>query len=229
MASSVQYSASEMPLIISKTLKFVEEYMSQPSFDASHDFAHLQRVVNLAHKIYDSSTAEFQATCDRNIITLLALLHDVGDKKYNSDIQDAASTRGAVESFFLSISAPEALAAHVQRLVSNVSFSNEKKHPDTVRRLAAQFPELAVVQDADRIDAIGAMGIARVITFSTAKRPQDGWQGIVDHYWDKLGRLAGEMKTVEGKKLAAIRGDRVKTFFEDWWNDEYPAMPVRKL
>ncbi|KAF8424588.1 HD domain-containing protein [Tirmania nivea] len=212
--------ATQMEDLVTKTWKFSEEYMSQPEFDASHDFSHLQRVVTLAQKIYDTSTPKFQSSCDRNIVTLLALLHDVGDKKYANQSNSETSTKGAVETFLLSINAPEDLAAHVQHLVSNVSFSNEQKHSEYVRCLAAQYPELAVVQDADRIDAIGAIGIARVITFSTAKRSQEGWQGIVSHYEEKLGRLAREMKTMEGKKLAETRGERVRIFFEDWWNDE---------
>lgn len=207
-----------MEELIAETWKFSEEYMSQPGFDASHDFNHLRRVVALAQQIHDSSTPQFKSTCDRNIVTLLALLHDVGDKKYanHPDIPG----KGPVEAFLLSANAPEDLATHVQHLVSNVSFSNEQKNAEHVRNLAAQYPELAVVQDADRLDAIGAMGIARVITFSTAKRPQEGWQGIVTHYEEKLGRLAREMKTVEGKKLGVKRGERVRAFFEDWWNDE---------
>ncbi|RPB27163.1 HD domain-containing protein [Terfezia boudieri ATCC MYA-4762] len=225
--ASSSASVTQMEDLVSKAWKFSQEYMSRPGFDASHDFSHLRRVVSLAQNIYDTSTPEFQSTCDRNIITLLALLHDVGDKKYANQSSPEASSKGAVETFLLSINAAEDLAAHVQHLVSNVSFSNEQKHTEYVRSLAAQYPELAVVQDADRIDAIGAMGIARVITFSTAKRPQEGWQGIVTHYEEKLGRLAREMKTMEGKRLAHIRGERVRIFFEDWWNDEVRSFPAK--
>jgi len=219
-SASLLASPTQLEGLVCKAWKFSEEYMSQPGFDASHDFNHLRRVVSLAQKIYDTSTPEFQSTCDRNVVTLLALLHDVGDKKYTNQSSPEAPSSGTVETFLLSINAPEALAAHIQHLVANVSFSSEQKHIEYVRSLAAQYPELAVVQDADRIDAIGAMGIARVITFSTAKRPQEGWQGIITHYEEKLGRLAREMKTVEGKKLAETRGERIRMFFEDWWNDE---------
>ena len=219
----------QMSGLISKAWKFAEDYMSQPSFDASHDFSHLQRVVNLAHKIYDSSTPQFQAACDRNLVTLLALLHDVGDSKYSNESEAETPTKGVVEAFLLSAGAPEDLAAHVQHLVTNVSFSNEQKNKEYVRALAAQNPELAVVQDADRIDAIGAIGIARVITFGAARRPEAGWQGVITHYGEKLGRLAWEMKTLEGKKLAQARGERVRMFFEDWWNDEVRFTPHRRL
>lgn len=218
MASTTATSAAHMEQLVSAAWKFAEEYMSQPGFDASHDFNHLRRVVSLALRIYDSSTPEFQSSCDPNIVTLLALLHDVGDKKYAGAA--TAPGKGAVETFLVSVGAAEDLAAYVQHLVQNVSFSNEQKNTKYVQNLAAQHPELAVVQDADRLDAIGAMGIARVITFSTAKRPQEGWQGIVTHYEEKLGRLAREMKTIEGRKLAETRGERVRMFFEDWWNDE---------
>jgi len=206
--------------LIPQAWKFAQEYMSQ--FDPSHDVSHLQRVVSLAQMIYDSSTPQFQSNCDRNLVTLLALLHDVGDKKY------ATVTRGTVEveNFLLSLNVPKDLATHVQHLVSNVSFSNEQKNKKYVQDLVAKYPELAVVQDADRLDAIGAIGIARVITYGVLKQPQLGWQGIVDHYEEALRKIASEMKTVEGKKIAESRGERIRIFFEDWWSDEYSAMPT---
>ncbi|KAI5786431.1 hypothetical protein DFH27DRAFT_615212 [Peziza echinospora] len=216
--------------LIPQTWKYAEKYMSQPGFDASHDFSHLQRVVAVAHKIYDSSSEDFKQKCDRDVVTLLALLHDVGDKKYQGATSASdMPTKGPVESFLLSIGSEEELAALVQLLATNVSFSNEQKNRKFVHSLAEKHPELAVVQDADRVDAIGAIGIARVITFGMTKRPQDGWQGVVNHYGDKLSRLAEEMKTVTGRKLAAERGERVRIFFEEWWNDEFPAMPATKV
>ena len=205
--------------VISQAWKFAQEYMSQPWFDNSHDFSHLQRVVSLAHMIYDSSTPQFQSSCDRSIITLLALLHDVGDRKYAMMTPDTVG-KGEVETFLLSLNVSKDFASLIQHLVSNVSFSNEQKNKEYVQNLATRYPELAVVQDADRLDAIGAIGIARVITYGSLKQPQLGWQGIIDHYHERLRDLASKMKTVEGKKLAQSRGERMRIFFEEWWNNE---------
>lgn len=81
------------------------------------------------------------------------------------------------------------------------------------------YPELAVVQDADRLDAIGAVGIARCFAFGSAKKPERGLEGCVDHFEDKLARLEGMMKTEMGKEMARERTRRIKEF-ERWWRDE---------
>lgn len=217
------HSHTSMAELKAQTWTFVEKYMSQPSFDCSHDFNHVKRVYRLALQIYETSEPLFKSRLNVEIIALLALLHDVGDKKYASSTSTPeleTPPRGAVEEFLLSIDAPENLATHLQKLVSNVSFSNEQKNRTSVLALAAQYPELVVVQDADRIDAIGAIGIARVITYGMIKKPEEGWKGIATHYGEKLGRLAAEMKTEVGRKIAEERGERLRVFFEEWWNDE---------
>lgn len=213
---------SDMSTLIKETHSFVKDYMNGPQFDASHDFSHVQRVVRLAQKIYDTSKPPFQDSCNRDVITLLAYLHDVGDKKYASSSSSRIETtgKGTVEAFLLKAGAGEEISSHIQLLVANVSFSNEKKYPEKVAQLATTYPELAVVQDADRLDAIGAIGIARVFTYGMVKRPEGGWTSILDHYDDKLSGLAKNMKTEEGRILAKERGERLRLFFEDWWADE---------
>ena len=215
---------------------FAEEYMSR--FDPSHDFAHVQRVARLAQRLASapaaSPPAETQTQSqtphqqlDSNIVALAALLHDVGDHKYVDPATDmstpsplsAGAVARPVEAFLLSAGAPTALARGVQTVVTHVSFSHESGNPDAVRRVLAIYPELGVVQDADRLDALGAVGLARCFAFGAAKMPQRGLGGCVDHIDDKLVRLEPLMKTAAGRTLARERTRRVVEF-QRWWLDE---------
>lgn len=86
-----------------------------------------------------------------------------------------------------------------------------------------QYPEIAIVQDADRLDALGAVGIGRAFTFGGAKGVHGmrvkGMQSTVDHFEEKLEKLEGLMKTGEGRRLAAERTERVRAF-RRWWEEE---------
>lgn len=77
------------------------------------------------------------------------------------------------------------------------------------------------MQDADRLDALGAVGIGRAFTFGGAhpKREMRGMQGTMEHIQEKLERLEGMMKTDEGRRMAAERTRRVKAF-RAWWEEE---------
>lgn len=168
-----------------------------------------------------------QQQLDSNIVALAALLHDVGDHKYVDPAADTppspssstGAAAGPVEAFLLAAGAPAALARGVQTVVTHVSFSYESRDPDAVRRVLAVYPELGVVQDADRLDALGAVGLARCFAFGAAKMPQRGLGGCVDHVDDKLVRLEPLMKTVAGRALARERTRRVVEF-RRWWLDE---------
>lgn len=82
----------------------------------------------------------------------------------------------------------------VQLIAKNVSFSNEMKNPRMMRAVLDQHPELAIVQDADRLDAIGAIGIGRTFAYGAAKQPDRDLDGTIEHFTEKLERLETMMK-----------------------------------
>lgn len=197
--------------LVTKAAAFSEAYMS--NYDASHDWNHILRVVALAHKIH-AATPESSLSLRK--ITLAALLHDVGDKKYLQPGQDATSL---VRDFLLQSGADSALASEIQDICLGVSYSSEVKDPSKVMALIAKYPELAVVQDADRLDAIGAVGVSRCFTFGALKGGGRGMQDSIDHFSDKLLRIEGMMKTEAGRELAKERTERLR-LFEAWWTEE---------
>jgi uncharacterized protein len=208
-----------MEALIAATESFVREYMSQ--YDSSHDYQHILRVLHLSKYIEAKErTLRPDVHYDTHVITLASLLHDVGDKKYSKEGDDAATM---VERFLTSHGADEELARAVQQIATNVSYSAEIKDPAEVQKALRDYPELAVVQDADRLDALGAVGIGRCFTFEGAKRREEGMNGAIDHFGEKLERLEDMMKTDTGRKLAAVRTQRLKTF-KGWWEDEVKGL-----
>lgn len=202
-----------MDTIITKTTAYVKDYMSH--YDASHDFAHIQRVLALAKSIEVSERAHSpEVALDSDIITLSALLHDVGDKKYLKPGEDATTL---VRTFLESINCSPDIAAKVQLICSNVSYSNEMKNGAEVARICSGTPEVRIVQDADRLDAIGAVGIARMFCYTGAKVSERGLD--VTHFHEKLLKLEGMMKTKTGKELAREKTRRMEIFLE-WWSEE---------
>ena len=150
-------------------------------------------------------------------MTLTALLHDIGDHKYVLPISGQGIGTETAEPILLSHSAPPALAATVQTLVSHVSCSYEQAHPEAVAAVLARHPELAVVQDAERLDAIGAVGIGRAFTYGGAKG-----RALVETtsvFESKLLMREGMMRTEEGKRMAKERCNRLRQFMS-WWSEE---------
>lgn len=190
--------------LIANVTSYVEQYMS--NYDGSHDFNHIKRVLRLAQHI------QFRTpNTSLPIVTLSALLHDVGDKKYLKPGEDATRL---IYDTLRSYGAGEELAETVQTICLGVSYSSEIKDPAKVAALIAQYPELAVVQDADRLDAIGAVGIGRTFAFGGAKGRT--LEDTIDHFSDKLVKLAGMMKTDTGRALAKERTERIRKM-QEWW------------
>ncbi|KAJ4133638.1 hypothetical protein NW768_005226 [Fusarium equiseti] len=193
--------------LIGKVTAYVEQYMS--NYDASHDFNHIKRVLRLSHHIQTHTPST-----SRSLVTLAALLHDVGDKKYLRPGEDPSRM---VASVLVSFGAPQDLADTVQTICLGVSYSSEIKNPAHTQSLVKKYPELAVVQDADRLDAIGAVGIARTFAFGGAKSRT--LENTMEHFDDKLLLLEGMMKTDEGRRMAKKRTERLR-LMKEWWQEE---------
>jgi uncharacterized protein len=221
--------------LIEAMIAYMTECMS--GHDPSHNPAHVHRVVALAHRILEAENKrhpERSSLYDRTVVTLGALLHDIGDRKYlpAGDSANSIDPKTIVHDVLLSKGADSALAERVQTIVSNVSYSNEIKDPAKIRRLIFEdgYQELAIVQDADRLDALGAVGIGRCFTFLGAQgnkrqkhdqQTQQRWEmdQSIEHFSDKLEKLEGMMKTDTGKEMARERTRRLKEF-KSWWEEE---------
>ncbi len=206
--------------LINKVRDYVEEYMNK--FDGSHDFNHIKRVVGLAHLISSAVTASSTTgsttstkPLDLTVITLAAMLHDVGDRKY---LKEGHDPNTQVRDLLLGFGADPELARKVQTICLAVSFNSEMKDVKYVQNLVIDYPELGVVQDADRLDAIGAVGIGRVFTYGGAKTDRDMHQSV-DMMDFKLFKLEGFMKTEPGRKMAREATRRLQVF-RDWWSEE---------
>lgn len=202
------------PLLLS-VVQFVQQYMSRN--DASHNFEHIQRVVGLAKHIYTHTTdLTFRARLDFRVVTLAALLHDVGDRKYLKEGEDPSTM---VFHLLQNLGAAPELAQRVQTICQGVSYSHEMRAPDRVSQLIAQHPELAVVQDADRLDSIGAIGVGRCFTFGGARTDSVSMEEAMEQIETRLLRVGEMMKTDVGRRLAKERSRRLMVF-RDWYREE---------
>ncbi|CAG8937616.1 unnamed protein product [Penicillium salamii] len=224
-------TSQEFQVLFGAMSAFVTDCMS--GHDPSHNPAHVHRVVALANKILEAERVLNPTTqYDGAVVKLAALLHDIGDRKYLSKLDatlgsEAPDPATMVQYALLARGASSELASRVQTIVSHVSYTTECKDPSAIRRLIDEegFVELGVVQDADRLDAIGAIGIGRCFTFLGAvgkKYCVDGkWEmdNSIEHFEDKLVKLEGMMKTSTGREMAKVRTERLKVF-AGWWEEE---------
>lgn len=138
------------------------------------------------------------------------------DKKYTNNDDDESKLAEILARANLG---PD-LSARIITVVNHVSYSTEKRNPEQTRQVLSQHPELGIVQDADRLDAIGAVGIGRLFTFGGAKMPQSSMQLSREHIQEKLMNLEGLMKTGTGQRIARVRTERLQ-FFSQWWDEEW--------
>jgi HD superfamily phosphodiesterase len=225
-------TSSEFQTLYEAMTTFVNTCMS--GHDPSHNPAHVHRVANLANTILQSEqTANPTQPLSAAVVKLAALLHDIGDRKYLPTLASTTADTTAidpktmVELALLNAGAPSDLATKVQTVVSHVSYTTECKDPGLIRRLIEEdgYPELAIVQDADRLDAIGAIGIGRTFTFLGAQGKKFAKEGewemgnCIEHFVEKLERLEGMMKTETGRGMARVRTERLGVF-RGWWEEE---------
>lgn len=161
-----------------------------------HDLSHTLRVYNNALKI-----AELEGVGNIEIISLGALLHDVDDYKLFNTVNNA-NARAFLNKYYKN---PQDIE-YIIEIINSVSFSkNRGKRPRTI--------DGKIVQDADRIDGIGAIGIAR--TFLYNGKHGKGLQGAVQHFYDKLLIIKGELNTNTAKKMAEKRHKCMVNFLKE--------------
>lgn len=204
----------EIQRLIALVTTRVQSYML--NFDGSHDFNHITRVVGLAHQIYHEILKnEPNTKLHLGTITLGALLHDVGDRKY---LKEGENQLSLVQDILLELGAHEDLAAKVQAICLGVSHSGEVKNPELNAICLELNPELGVVQDADRLDALGAVGVGRIFTYGGAKTNRD-MEASIALCDAKLLDLEDMMKTGPGRRMAKEKTARLRVF-KAWFDEE---------
>lgn len=211
--------------LIENTIAFVKLQLKDA--EGGHDWFHIERV-------YKNTLAlAKEEQCDILICQLGALLHDIADSKFhNGDEKIGPKT---ARNFLENENVSEEIIKHVIQIIENISFKggNFEKKFDSI--------ELQIVQDADRLDAIGAIGIARCFNYGgfkdrTIYNPEikpnlsmskeeykNADAPTINHFYEKLLLLKDKMNTASGKKLAVKRHEFMETFleqfFEEWNGD----------
>ena len=182
--------------ILQKTEEFVLAQMARN--DAAHDGDHVRRVVALTRTL---CRAYPQADAFR--AELLAWLHDMSDDKLASKLG-----RDSVSGFLRSLSLPEPEIRFIAEALPYISY---RKHPRLSPEVAL---EIRIVQDADRIDAIGAVGIARTFAFGGAKNR--GLEDSLAHFDEKLLLLYDLLSTEEARRIALPRHQFLLAFYAQY-------------
>lgn len=205
--------------IIDKTILFVKQQLQNA--EGGHDWFHIERVYKNALLIAENET------CDIEIVKLGALLHDIADSKFHNG--DETIGPKVARKFLEAENVKEETITHVLNIIENISFKGgnfDKKF---------NSKELDIVQDADRLDALGAIGIARTFNYGGFKNraiynpniaPQlnmskeeykNSEAPTLNHFYEKLLLLKDKMNTESGKKIAQKRHDFMEKFLSQFY------------
>jgi len=204
-----------------KTVTFVKSELRHA--EGGHDWFHIERVVNNARTIAQTERVNIL------IVELGALLHDIADYKFN-DGDESVGVRKA-QIFLKSLSVDEVVIDHVEKIITNISFKGGNFTQ------AFHSAELAVIQDADRLDAIGAIGIARTFNYGgykgrelynpsikpsvgmTAKEYKNSNTPTINHFYEKLLLLKDRMNTDTGRRMAEQRHQFMERYLEQFFKE----------
>jgi uncharacterized protein len=208
--------------IIVATIIFVQETLKDA--EGGHDWWHIHRVWKTAQSIAKNENV------DTFVVELAALLHDIADSKFHGGDETVGPKKA--RQFLETMEVDEQTITHVVKIIENISFKggNETQHFKSL--------QLDVVQDADRLDAIGAIGIARAFNYGgyknrklydpaikpilnkTKEAYKNSTEPTINHFYEKLLLLKDRMNTKTGKEMAMQRHDfmvgYLEQFFEEW-------------
>lgn len=210
-------------MIIEKTIEFVKQKLQ--GAEAGHDWFHIERVYKNAVQIAQDSN-------DINIlvIELGALLHDIADSKFHNG--DESVGPKIAREFLQMHQVDENVIREVVSIIENISFKNTKNNTNKYTS-----KELQIVQDADRLDAIGAIGIARAFNYGGFKNRElynplvkpnlnmskeeykNSKAPTINHFYEKLLLLKDKMNTQKGRELAEERHRFMEVFLEQFYKE----------
>lgn len=211
--------------LIQTTIQFVKQKLQNA--EGGHDWFHIERVFK------NSLLIAKNEKCNLLVVQLAALLHDIADSKFN----DGDETIGpkVASDFLKSQNVDDKIIEEVVQIINNISFKggNFQKTYNSI--------ELDIVQDADRLDAIGAIGIARVFNYGgfknrvlydpeifpsldmTKEDYKNNANPTLNHFYEKLLLLKDKMNTKTGKKIANERHLFMENYLSQFyaeWNGE---------
>jgi uncharacterized protein len=210
-----------MQASIKKTIEFVQKTLANA--EAGHDWFHIERVFKTAQTINQ------QENGDELVVAFAALLHDIADPKFNNGDEELGPNMAAT--FLSSIGISTDVIAHVKLIIENMSFKNSFDGASFTSK------EMQIVQDADRLDAIGAIGIARAFTYGGFKNRvlydpailpekhlnKESYKNTtaptINHFYEKLLLLKDMMNTETGKTMAIERHNFMLLYLEHFYKE----------
>lgn len=216
---------SSFNFLIQNTIAFVQQELNDA--EGGHDWFHVHRVYKNALLISENENV------NKTIVALGALLHDIADSKFHNGDETIGPKKA--KAFLQTQAVSQDTVTHIIKIIENVSF----KGGNTLKTFHSK--ELEVLQDADRLDAIGAIGIARTFNYGGFKNrviynplikpklemtPQEYKASdapTINHFYEKLLKLKDKMNTSSGKKIAQERHVFMESFLEQFyqeWNGE---------
>ncbi|WP_090767734.1 HD domain-containing protein [Pedobacter soli] len=206
---------------IQKTIDFVKKTLANA--EAGHDWFHIERVFETAKTINE------QENGNPLVVAFAALLHDIADPKFNHGDEELGPNMAAT--FLESIAVDPEIIAHVKLIIQNMSFKNSFDAGSFTSK------EMQIVQDADRLDAIGAIGIARAFTYGgfknrvlydpaiqpeahlTKESYKNTTAPTINHFYEKLLLLKDMMNTETGKIMATERHNFMLLYLEHFYKE----------
>lgn len=208
-------------IIINSTANFVKKELE--GAEGGHDWWHIYRVWQQAKHIAAKETV------NPLVVELGALLHDIADSKFHNGDENIGPAKAVA--FLQTLALPADIITHVENIIRHISFKggNQEKKFYSI--------ELGVVQDADRLDAIGAIGIARAFNYGgfknralydpaikpnlhmTKEEYKNSTAPTITHFYEKLLLLKDRMNTTTGKELAAARHAFMEEFLERFYKE----------
>jgi uncharacterized protein len=207
-------------LLIEQAENFVRNELGDDA--TGHDWYHVDRVRRNALHI-----CKLENSGDPFIIEMAALLHDIPDGKLNTSIEQG---KAKLDSFFKSIKISDEIKGRIEEIINSISYQGGRK-------MELKTPEAKIVQDADRLDAMGAIGIARAFAYGGKKgQPiydpaiqvreemsleeyRKGPSTSIHHFYEKLLKLKDLLNTATAKKMAENRHQMMLSFLERFYQE----------